>query len=77
VREFQFLKALYDAPGHRLRANDAIRAGAVVGYTTSELTRLQSPPNATVRVDGDWWILTPSGLQCYEEQRWLLMSRTE
>ena len=60
--------------GHMMRSAPARRWDT---YTPSELTPYHALTNAAVRVDGDWWILTPSGLQCYEEQRWLLMSRTE
>ncbi len=77
MREFQFLKAFYDTPGHRLRAHDAIRAGTAVRYTPSELTPFHARTNAAVRVDGDWWILTPRGLQWFDEQLSLLMSRAE
>jgi uncharacterized protein (DUF2267 family) len=77
MRALRLLKSFYDALAHRLPANEAIRAATAMGSSPSELRDLYTGTTRALQVDGDWWILTASGLQWYEEQASLLMSRTE
>jgi hypothetical protein len=74
---FFLLRSFYEAPGHRLTANDANRAAHDAGFSPQELTRFYIDTDAALRKDGDGYVLTPAGTDWYEECYRLLMSRTE
>ena len=72
-----FLNAFYDAPGHRLQAEDARRAAIAAGLSGRALAGFYAGTHAGLRPEGTWCVLTSSGKQRYEEKLTYLMSETE
>ena len=77
VRALHFLKAFYNAPGHRLQAADARRAATAAGLSARALAGLYAGTDGALRAEGTWCVLTRSGKQWYEENLAYLMSESE
>lgn len=74
---FRLMKSFYDAAEHRLTFDRAIRAAAAAGYTPEALAQLTALHDAVLKEDENGYVLTPRGVQWYEDCLALLMARTE
>ena len=77
VRALRFLKAFYNAPGHRLQAADARLAATDAGLSARALAGFYAGTRGALRAEGNWCVLTGSGKQWYEENLAYLMSESE
>src|SRR5260370_23659228 len=68
-RALRFLKAFYDAPGHRLVASDASLAATAAGYDARGTAGFYTGKNGSLVTDGSWRVLTNSGRDWYEQFR--------
>jgi hypothetical protein len=73
----QFLRAFYNAPDQRLCREDARRSAVAMGLGPRALDGLYAGAPGALRQDGNWYVLTPSGKQWYEENFAYWMSRSE
>src|SRR5207253_9149701 len=58
VNAMGFLRPFYNAPGQRLRADDAIRAAAAAGLSPQAVARFYAGVHAPLRREGEWHLLT-------------------
>ncbi len=72
VRALKFLKAFYEASGHRLVASDASLAATAAGYDARGTAGFYTGKNGSLRAEGSWRVLTDSGREWFEQYRHLL-----